>query len=116
MFSENLYYAEDEVLQSIGEYFELVESWSWYELYKHKGDGSFWRLDKWDKYQTQYFVRISDLDSWHTFDITPSAIQLLKDFRGVKDSQCNWKDCANRALNNLAFCEFHAYNEMGIRK
>jgi hypothetical protein len=71
MLTDNIYCADEEILQLIKNDFELVNSWSWYELYKHKEDGSFWRLDKWDKYQNQYFVRINDVDNWKSFDITP---------------------------------------------
>jgi hypothetical protein len=85
-------------------------------LYKQKTDGTLWRLDGWDKYQEQYFVRIDDYSTWKDFDATELQIELLKKERGTTEKQCSWNLCKNNALAGLVFCERHAYLEMGLKR
>ena len=116
MLIEKIYYADKDILDIVKSDFELVDEEQWYQLYQSKVDKSFWRLDKWDKYQEQFFVSLGTPDNWRTFDAKDLQIELLRKIRGASDSTCVWKDCANPALQGLAFCEKHAYEEMGIRK
>jgi hypothetical protein len=116
MLKENIYYADKWLLDQLDENFELVDQAPWVKLFRQKENGSLWRLNDWDKYQTRYFVRIQDPSGWGEFDATPLQIELLRMTRGVTDNTCSWVDCSNPALVDLAFCEQHAYREMGVRR
>ena len=115
-FTEDIYYADNVLLERIKDEFHLIEAESWHELYQHKTDSSFWRLDVWDKYQQQFFVRLITTDNWTGYDDKELRIGLLLKTRNTTDEQCAWKDCNRPALKGLAICERHAYEEMGIRK
>jgi len=116
MLDQSIYYADKWLLDQLDKSFELVDRASWYRLYRRKEDGTYWRLDEWDKLQTQYFVRIDDRASWQNFDAVPLQIDLLRTSRGASGETCRWAGCSNCALTDLAFCEQHAYREMGVRR
>lgn len=115
MLKEKICYVDEEILKRIESEFELIEKKGWYKLYENKNDKSFWRLVEWDKNQEQIFVKIDSLENWAEFDDKDLRIELLKEFRGLSNEKCKWKDCSRKALNKLVFCEIHAYTEMGIR-
>ncbi|MFL5740218.1 MAG: hypothetical protein ACJ75B_08370 [Flavisolibacter sp.] len=115
MLSDKIYYA-DQIQPLLDNEFILVETAPWYRLYKHKANGTLWRLDERDKYQEQYFVRIDDYANWKDFNATELQIELLKKERGITGKECSWSLCANKALKGLVFCERHAYLEMGVRR
>ena len=112
----NIYYAQEEILDKIKADFNLIDDKDWHQLYQHKTDNTFWRLDKWDKYQTQFFVRIETLSNWVSFDDKELRIVLLLNTRGTSNEKCSWGNCNKSSLHGLAYCERHAYEEMGIRK
>lgn len=114
--SEKIYYADQTILTGIKSEFELIDRKGWYRLYRNKKDKSYWRLDEWDKYQEQFFVRLESTDNWTEYNDQNLRIELLKKHRGTTDQKCTWKDCEKNALTNMAICEFHAYTEMGLRK
>jgi hypothetical protein len=114
--TERIYYTDKEILDTINTVFDLIDDKSWYQLYQHKIDKTFWRLDKWDKYQEQFFVRLDTSESWTDFDDKELRIDLLLRTRGVSDKKCIWNGCDKLTLQGLVYCERHAYNEMGIRK
>jgi len=116
MLKDNIYYVDDVILQRIESDFDHIEKKGWYRLYQNKLDKSFWRLDEWDKYQVQIFVKLESVKNWEELDDKGLRMELLKEFRGLSNEKCKWKDCSRKALNNLVFCEIHAYKEMGIRK
>ena len=114
--TERIYYADNALLDTIKTEFDLIDDKNWYQLYQNKTDKSFWRLDKWDKYQERFFVRLDTSDNWTGFDDKEFRILLLCKTRGTAGIKCIWKDCERFALKELAYCERHAYEEMGIRK
>ena len=116
MHTKNIFYIDEEILKIIESEFDLIEKKSWYRLYQNKEDKSFWRLDEWDKYQVQLFVKLESIENWSEYNDQNLRINLLKENRGLSQEKCKWKDCNKKALNNLVFCELHAYTEMGIRK
>lgn len=116
MLSENIYYVDEEILKKIESDFELIEKKNWYLLYRNRENNSFWRLDEWDKYQIQLLVKLESAENWVDFNDLDLRLNLLREQRGVSNDKCKWKDCDKKALNNLVFCELHAYEEMGIRK
>lgn len=114
--TERIYYVDKEILDSIKTDFDLIEDKNWYQLFQHKIEKTFWRLDKYDKYQEQFFVRLDTSDNWINFDDKELRIDLLLRTRGVSDNKCIWNSSNKLSLNGLTYCEKHAYNEIGIRK
>jgi len=114
--TEKIYYVDQAIIQRLNDEFSLIEDEGWYQLYQNKADSSFWRLDKYDKYQEQIFVQLESKENWSTFNDEELRIQLLLNTRGTADNICSWHGCENKALKNLIFCERHAYLEMGIRR
>ena len=116
MLTENIYYVDKEILKHIESDFEFIERKNWYLLYRNKKNNSFWRLDEWDKYQIQMFVKLESKENWAEYKDQDLRVNFLLKQRGVSNDKCKWKNCNKKALNNLVFCELHAYTEMGIRK
>ena len=114
--TDKIYFADKDIFKIIESEFELIDQKNWYRLYKNKTNDSFWRLDEFDKYQEQFFVILESSEKWFEFNDKTLRIELLKRSRGLSKEKCIWKDCENNALNKIAYCENHAYNEMGIRK
>jgi len=113
---ENIYYANKDILDTIKTDFELVDDKDWYQLYQHKTNKTYWRLDKWDKYQEQFFVRLDKTDNWIDFNDKELRIEHLLRTRGISDDKCILKNCDKPTLKGLVYCAEHAYEEMGIRK
>ena len=116
MLTEDIYYVNDKVIKIIEIEFDLIAKKGWFLLYKNKEDNSYWRLDVWDKLQTQLFLKLTTIENWDEFDDKDLRIELLKKNRGLSTNTCVWKGCDKKALNSIVYCELHAYNEMGIRK
>jgi hypothetical protein len=114
--TEKIYYADKNILKKIESEFELIDQKNWYRLYRNKTDNSFWRLDEWDKYQEQFFIKLESIEKWFEFNDKSLRIELLKKSRGLSKEKCIWKDCDKIALNKIVYCENHAFNEIGIRK
>jgi len=66
--TERIYYADKEILNTIKTDFDLIDDKGWYQLYQNKTDKTFWRLDKWDKHQEQFFVRLDNSENWIEFN------------------------------------------------
>lgn len=95
---------------------EILDRAEWYELYRHKGDGTHWRLETEDKYQQRFLVRIDDIEKWKSFDSSPLEKGLLLESRGGLSSEtCMWQRCDAPCLNGSAYCLDHTY-EKGVRK
>jgi len=113
--NQEIFYLDKELSEEIEKDFELIDDVAWTQLYKSKIDGSLWRLDKWDKLQVQYFIKLKSIENWDTIDTLKLRQELLKNHRGLSINKCKWVDCKNFALTGLFFCEIHAY-EMGVKK
>jgi hypothetical protein len=95
---------------------ELVAEESWRQLYRHKTDGTYWRLDTEDKFQERFLVRIEDPSSWSSFDATSLEKSLLLSNRGgLASEKCLMGGCAQRVIVGSAFCLDHTYAQ-GVRK
>ena len=95
---------------------ELVARAHFFELYRRKADGSYWRLDVADKYQQRFLIRIAQQEAWAEFDA--SALergQLLKHRGGLATGACVQHGCSAAPLQGSAFCLDHAYAQ-GLRK
>lgn len=115
-FSDKIYYLNQEILDQIVLDFDLIDQRPWYELYQYKIDKTYWRLDKPDKYQVQFFVQLESLSNWVNYDSSELQIDLLLKTRGNSTKKCIWAVCSKISLQGLVYCEVHAYKEMGIRK
>jgi hypothetical protein len=113
---ESIYYVNNSILITVSHSFSFVEELGWYVLYQHKGDLSFWRLDKYDRLQERYFLKLPSRQDWINFNSQELQIALLLKTRGLDETACIWQNCMKSALNGLAFCERHAYLEMGVRR
>ena len=110
------YHAGNATARDRLEALELVEQHGWYELYRNKEDGSYWRLDRGDKYQERFIVRIAEPGTWQTFDATELEKQLLLTHRGgLRTERCIVAGCKSTVLQKSAFCLDHTY-ERGVRK
>ena len=114
--TERIYYVDQKILEKIRNDFILIDDKDWYQLYQYKIDKTYWRLDKWDKYQEQFFVRLGSPDHWIEFNAKELRIELLLKTRGITSNKCIWKDCGRLSLKGLVYCERHAYEEMGLRR
>ena len=95
---------------------EFVDRAKWYELYRRKSDGSYWRLDAADKCQQRFLIRIDNVKGWETFDSSPLEKSLLLARRGgLSNEQCVQQGCHELAVNGSAFCLNHTF-ERGVRK
>jgi len=65
---QSIFYFDEAISKQLELNFEKAGDSAWVELYQSKIDGTFWRLNKWDKYQTQYFVKVDSQDTWIEFD------------------------------------------------
>lgn len=113
---ESIYYVDNSILSTVSHSFSFVEELGWHELYQHKGDFSFWRLDKYDRLQERYFVKLPSQQDWTNYDSQELQIELLLRTRGASETPCIWENCTKSALHGLAFCERHAYLGMGVRQ
>ena len=53
-----------------------------------KIDKSFWRLDREDKYQDRFFVKLPTIENWAEFNDKDLRIELLLKGRGKSDEKC----------------------------
>ena len=95
--------------------FSQLEIGDWVYLMKCPVCGQLWRVDEWDKYQTQYAVKLPGFDNWQAFDAVPLIKQKMIENRGgVEENSCTWRNCEEKQVNGSAFCVHHLY-ETGAR-
>lgn len=76
----------------------------------------YWRVDNWDKYQTQFAIKLAGPDGWKEFDSVPLQKQFLTRSRGgVTDEGCMWVSCNGKRVIGVAYCVDHLY-ATGARK
>jgi len=75
-----------------------------------------WSVDEWDKYQTQFAVRIPQREGWREFDTTPFRQQyLVQSHGGLTDEKCIWQSCKQRRVRGVVYCADHLY-QTGARE
>lgn len=95
---------------------KLVARASFFELYRRKTDGSYWRLDVADRYQQRFLIRIAQPEGWAEFDAAAQEkALLLKQRGGLATGTCVQQGCSAVPLQGSAFCLDHAYAQ-GLRK
>jgi hypothetical protein len=89
---------------------------NWVKLFCCSECKQLWRIDEWDKYQTQFAAKVPDIETWRSYDIVPFQKQLLLQSRGgLSDNICNWARCGKPAVKGVAFCIDHLF-DTGARK
>jgi hypothetical protein len=89
---------------------------NWVKLCRCSSCGQLWRVDEWDKYQTQIAVKVPTIEGWESFDSKPSELALLVSSRGgTSEAQCIWAGCKQRAVKGVMYCAEHLY-ETGARR
>jgi hypothetical protein len=89
----------------------------WRELYKCSVCGQHWQVDVLDRLQVNCAIRIDNLDEWPDFDDKPVRVQYLIDSRGgLSEAECVMAGCKNKALQSLAYCPKHGYEDVGLRE
>ena len=108
------YYADVE--ESFYKHLEKVDSSGWYELYKCKTSGQYWRIDIWDKGQERFVVKIENIKVWEIYDASSLIKDLIiKNRGGLTNQKCIWANCENRKVKGVAYCIDHLY-ESGARR
>ena len=96
--------------------FDELESGDWVRLVHCRRCGQLWSVDEWDKYQTQFAVRIPQREGWQEFDTTPLRRQYLIQSRGgLTDERCIWQSCEQRRVRGVVYCADHLY-QTGARE
>lgn len=85
----------------------------WLELRHCIVCGQYWQLDVADRLQVTLAIKVADPTIWPVDD-SSARKQYLAGRRGVSNARCLWRDCQRNALNDLAYCDEHAW-EMGLR-
>jgi len=89
---------------------------NWVRLHRCANCGQLWRLDEWDKYQTQFAVRIPSVEGWEDFDATPLQKGFLVQSRGgLGEARCIWAACRNPQVRGGFYCAHHLF-ETGVRE
>ena len=95
---------------------EEVAHSDWHVLYRRMTDGSLWRLEREDRLQQRFLVRVEEQATWKDLDSSAMEKDLLLTTRGgVSRDKCVVAGCQERALLLSAFCLEHTY-ERGVRK
>jgi hypothetical protein len=90
--------------------FDELETGVWMRLVRCPHCGQLWSVDEWEKYQTQFAVRIPQREGWREFDATPFRRHYLIQSRGgLTDEKCVWKGCEQRRVHGVVYCADHLY-------
>jgi hypothetical protein len=106
--TEKIYLVDEYILKIIESEFENVDRKDWYILLKNKNDDSLWRLDVWDKYQTQFLIKLDSFENWSIVNDKELRMEFLKNQKGISDERCTWNGCERNSLLGIKICEFHA--------
>jgi hypothetical protein len=96
--------------------FDELETGDWVRLVRCPSCQQLWSVDEWDKYQTQFAVRIPQREGWREFDTTPFRRQYLVQARGgLTPERCIWQGCEQRRVQGVVYCANHLY-QTGARE
>jgi hypothetical protein len=108
------YYGD--VGENFYEHLSKEGSSNWREFFKCESSGQYWRIDKYDRLQERFVVKIEDIKNWKDFDSSLLIKDLiLKNRGGSTDKECVWANCKNKRVKGVAYCIDHLY-ECGIRR
>jgi hypothetical protein len=108
-------YVEDEPPGFLASLVEVATG-NWVKLCQCPRCQQLWRVDEWDKYQTQFAVKVPSRDDWQSFNAKPLQLERLVESRGgLSNEKCIWASCKNRAIRGVVYCPEHLY-ETGARR
>lgn len=96
---------------------EQIKVGDWCYLVRCKECNQLWQVDAWDKYSHGLAIKFSGaIEEWERLsDIEIRKSAMIDNHGGLSDKECQWNKCRNKALNDMAICVEHAYEEMGMR-
>jgi len=70
-----------------------------------------YRIDAWDKLQTQHARKIFSEENWKTLDSEHLIKELMiKSREGLTQNKCMWANCSKKQVKSSAFCIDHIYS------
>lgn len=88
----------------------------WIKLMQCPECKQYWRVDEWDKYRTQFAIKLKTAESWEQIDTVPMQKAFLLESRGgTTQEECMWSNCPKNRVKGVAYCVDHLY-ETGARK
>src|ERR1022692_2507556 len=95
---------------------EESELRSWIKLSRCRICGQYWRVDEWDKFHTQFAVKINDPAHWQEYDDLPLRKKFLLESRGgITNEKCIWQGCTNNRVKGVVLCIDHLF-QTGARE
>ena len=96
---------------SFTEEFLEVEIGDWVSLQKCQNCGQHWRVNAWDKLQTQYALKVSSVENWEAINMEPLIKEkMITNRGGLTSDSCMWFDCNSKQVKGSAFCVDHLYS------
>ena len=93
-----------------------VSDGDWVTLFLCPDCQQLWRIDVWDKLQTQIAVKVPSKLGWEAFDSKPLILEsLVQQHGGLSDDACIWAGCDARAVKTVVYCPSHLF-EAGVRR
>lgn len=89
---------------------QVLEKGDWVRLLQCLICSQLWSLDEWDKYQTQFAIKLARREGWQEFDTAALRKQYLVQSRGgVTDEPCIWSGCTGHRVRGVVYCADHLY-------
>ena len=74
----------------------------------------YWQVDHMQR--GPQAIKVSDPLRWESFDDRPYRLKFLEQWHGGRSlERCIWAGCQEPALNGIAFCVEHAYQELSMK-
>jgi len=95
---------------------KIITNGEWRDLKQCKQCKQPWRVDVWDKLQTQFAVKLESGKDWESLDTADLQKEHLLYARGGidQDTKCIWAGCNLPTVKNVVYCINHLY-ETGAR-
>ena len=89
---------------------------NWIKLMQCPSCKQYLRVDEWDKYQTQFAIKLDKREGWENIDTVPLQKEFLQQSRGgTTQEECMWANCSKNRVKGVVYCVDHLY-ETGARK
>jgi len=91
---------------------KIIKKDTWCNLKQCKTCEQLWRVDIWDRLQTQFAVKLETDKNWVTLDTTELQKDFLLNSRGGTDisKTCIWAGCNYPAVKGVVYCINHLYD------
>ncbi len=110
-----LLYVADQPADFVAQ-FDPVAGGAWVNLFRCPECLQLWRVDVWDKLQTQTAVKVPSQADWESFDSKPLILDSIVQQRGgLSDDTCIRAGCNARAVKTVVYCVEHLF-AVGARR